>query len=539
MAFFDESAQPALIIIVGAGPLLGELIRLVGEYPDFHLAGILDPSPSLRGQFVNDIPILGWLTDIPRHVSHAVIGTPVAPNAFDRSSVYRLLQMRGLNIPILRSTSSVCENNVTLAAGTILMPGSCVKSYASTGINSIIGENSMIESSVTLADHHVVPADTTCDSSKPPLPRTAEEANLELAFIKPGSSIQDAMSRMNSSSLEILLVLDDQSSLVGSITDGDIRRGMLAGLDVGDPVSAIMNPRPVTARLDDSSSDMFRIMRDRSIRHLPVVDSRNRPVALRRLESLLDDMTGQNAVVMAGGMGTRLRPFTENLPKPLVPVGGKPILDHIMTRLRAHGIRNVVLSLNYLGDRIRSHIGDGQQYGTRVNYLTERMRLGTAGALSLLNPRPTQPFLVMNGDLITDMSFSRLLKYQREKNHAMVVCVRQHSIQVPYGVIDVKDGRVESIREKPVHRHFINAGIYALSPDCLEYVPTGKYFDMTDLITTLLEHGKSVGVFPIIEYWRDIGTPADLEAASAEQNVRDMEKTREQKPLETPQEAHA
>lgn len=509
--------RPEPLVIVGAGSFLGDLIRLAREYPEFTIGGILDPSPMLRGQFVEDVPILGWLGDIPNHVRHAVIGNPIHSHSFDRGSVFRLLQIKGIHFPVLKAGSCSCAGDVALQAGTVLLPGCTVESGALLGINVLVGNNCRIEARGVLADHQMMAPDTSLDSTCDGKKDAAGNSGAEAALAAGDEPIQTTMKRMNASCLEIILVVDERSRLIGTVTDGDIRRGILAGIDVDQPVSMIMNPSPVTVRLGTPGTDMLKLMRVRSIRHLPVVDSQNHPIGLERLESLVDDMSGCNAVVMAGGMGTRLRPLTDTVPKPLIPVAGRPILDHILSRLHAEGIDEVVLSLNHLGDQIRGHIGDGSRYGTRVNYLTERKRLGTAGALSLLRPRPLKPFIVMNGDLLTGLSFSKLLKFQHDHNYTMVLCVRQHSLQVPYGVVEIRNGEVASLREKPEYRHFINAGIYVLTPACLGHIPKDRYYDMTDLISTLVTLGERVGVFPIVEYWRDVGTHADLAAAMDEQ----------------------
>lgn len=510
---------PAPLVIIGAGSFLGDLINLVREYPEFSILGILDPSPILRGQFVQDIPILGWLGDIPNHVRNAVIGNPVHSPAFDRGSVFRLLKMKGVHLPILKAGTSKCSNDVILRAGTCLLPACTVSSGAQLGLNVLVGSNCQIASIGSLADHQTVAPDTIWDSTDVEKTAITSNPSAEAALATGDEPIQTTMKRLNRSRLEIILVADNDNKLVGTVTDGDIRRGILAGIDVDQPVSMIMNPNPVTVRIGTPGAEMLRIMREHSIRHLPVVDSGNHPIGLERLESLVDNISECNAVVMAGGMGSRLKPLTDNLPKPLIQVAGRPILDHILTGLHAEGIEEVVLALNHLGGKIRDHIGDGSRYGTRVNYLTERKRLGTAGALSLLRPRPRKPFLVMNGDLLTGLSFSKLLQFQRDHNYTMVICVRQHSLQVPYGVVEIRDGEVLALREKPIYRHFINAGVYVLTPSCLDHLPKDQYYDMTDLIGTLVSSGERVGVFPVIEYWRDVGTHADLAAAMAEQDI--------------------
>ena len=505
------------ILIIGAGSLLGDIIRLIRATGEYHVFGILDPSPSLKGQFVEDVPILGWLGDIPRHVNAAVIANPSTPNGFDRASVYHLLKAKGITLPVLQDPGSSCAAEVELRCGNILLPGSRIKTRASIGYNCLIGTNVIVESGARIPNHSLVLASTRESKESDGGAAQATPTSLDATLASEKESIKEIMRRINWSRMEIILVVNDRGALIGTITDGDIRRGILAGVDMGQAVSIIMNSRPVTVPLGTSLPEMLAIMRKRSIRHLPVVDSQGRPVRLERLEALVDSMTGgADAVVMAGGMGTRLRPLTDNLPKPMIPVAGQPILDHILGGLKRSGIEDVVLSVNYLGDCIREHVGNGRKHDLNVNYINEKQRGGTAGAISRLNPRPQRPFIVMNGDLLTDLNFATLLQFQKAHDHTMVMCVRRHAIQVPYGVVDIQEGCVTGLREKPVLEHFINAGIYVLKPSCIDLIPPERYFDMTDFVSLLLQRGESVGVFPIIEYWRDIGNIDDLKAAERE-----------------------
>jgi NDP-sugar pyrophosphorylase family protein len=504
------------IVIVGAGSLLGDVIRLLRETGDFNVFGILDPSLALKGQFVEDVPILGWLGDIPRHVRAAVIINPSSPSGFDRKAVYHLLTTRGIALPIIKAFSSFCAPDVDLHSGTVLLPNSKVKSNARLGDNCLVGVDAIVESFARIPDHSVVMAETRTQRDISADRLSTAPTSLEATLASEREPIKEIIRRINWSSMEIILVVNDKGALIGTITDGDIRRGILAGIDPEQPVSIIMNPRPVTVSLGASSSEMLTIMRQRSIRHLPVVDSQRRPVRLERMESLVDSMTGQGAVVMAGGLGTRLRPLTDKIPKPLISVAGQPILDHILSGLKKSGIEDVVLSVNYLGERIRSHVGDGQKYELNVNYINEKQRGGTAGAISRLRPRPKRPFIVINGDLLTNLNFTKLLQFQKDHDHTFVMCVRRYKMQVPYGVVDVQDGRVVALREKPVHEYFINAGIYVLKPSCIDLIPQDCYFDMTDFLNVLLQRGESVGAFPIIEYWRDIGNIEDLRRADQE-----------------------
>ena len=329
--------------------------------------------------------------------------------------------------------------------------------------------------------------------------------------------LKEVIRRMDWAALEIILVINKAGALIGAITDGDIRRAILAGISLDQPAEMVMNPHPVAVPQNTSREEMLAVMRRFSIRHLPVIDDDQRPVCLELLENFTDDIaTGQSAVIMAGGLGQRLRPLTATTPKPLLKIADQPIIDHILAGLRGNGIEDVVISVNYLGDHIRRHIGAGEGHRLKVSYVDERERLGTAGALSLLHPRPRHAFLVMNGDLMTNMNFTSLFRYQRKNRHDLVMCVRRHQIKVPYGVVDIENGKVRDLREKPVYDQFINAGIYIIEPHCLDLIPRGRYFDMPDLIRKIMDTGGNVGAFPIIEYWRDIGNPADFDRANHE-----------------------
>jgi NDP-sugar pyrophosphorylase family protein len=255
-----------------------------------------------------------------------------------------------------------------------------------------------------------------------------------------------------------------------------------------------------------------------------VVDNNNRPIRLEIRQSLFDDDAGRHgAVVMAGGMGSRMRPLTYKTPKPLLRVDGRPILDHILDNIRKCGLNEVVISVNYLADKIKDHVGDGSEHSLKVAYLAEKNRLGTAGALSLLRPRPRRPFLVVNGDLLTDMDFSKLLKFQKAGGYSIVMCVRKYKMECPYGVVRIQNEYITALEEKPVYEHFINAGIYVIMPSCIDLIPRNTFFDMPDLVNATLKSGGKIGAFPIFEYWRDIGTPDDLTSASIDRYKMNLE----------------
>jgi len=504
------------LFIIGAGVFLHDLIALAGTYPEYEIAGILDPSATLKGQNIKGIPVCGWLGDLPEGKISAMVGTPSVPGAFDREAVFQILIKRGVDLPIMLSNTSKQASDVILRRATILLPESNVQSGVGIGENCLLAPMSVIGEGINLPPHTVVmPEQKLLDSTRQNEPKL-QPKSLGATLSSKHESIQEVIRMINWSAMEIMLVTDENGALAGTITDGDIRRGILAGVDIGQPVSTIMNPHPISVPLGTSHHEMLELMQTHSIRHLPVVDNNRRPVRLEMLTTVLDNLKAQGAIIMAGGLGTRLRPMTSATPKPLLTVAGKPVLDHILENISESGIEDIIISVNYLGRQIREHVGDGRAYELNVNYLSEQKRLGTAGALSLLRPRPRRPFLVINGDLMTNMNFSRLLQFQHDHGYDLVMCVYKQKFSVPYGVVEISNGSVTEIREKPVHEYFINASIYTLKPECIDLIPFNEFFDMPDLVNKVLAKGGTVGAFPIIEYWRDIGTADDLNLAGSE-----------------------
>jgi NDP-sugar pyrophosphorylase family protein len=514
MEWAPEDMAPVPLAVIGAGPGFNELRQLLSGFPEYQVRAVLDPAVSLHGQEIQGLCVAGWLGDLPADIEAVVMNTPAQPGGFDREAVFRMLLRRRLVMPILCAPDVRRPEQLILRRGTLILPGAVIERGAVIGENCLIGCGAQIRSGAVLADHQVVPAGRV-QTAEGVEPGTADE-HLSGVLVREEEPIQDVIQRMNSANREIILVINEQKRLQGTVTDGDIRRGILAGIRMEQPVRMIMNQDPTVVPLGTAHDEMLTIMRRRSIRHLPVVDAANHPLRLERLEQIVDDMAGNGAVVMAGGLGTRLRPLTADTPKPLLPVNGRPILDHILDGLRESGIGDVVLSVNYLGEKIREHVQNGETHDLRVNYVSERERLGTAGALSLLRPRPRRPVVVMNGDLLTHLNFHHLLRFQQQHDYEMVMCVKLYTLQVPYGVVEIKDDYVTGLREKPVHEYFINAGIYVLKPSCIDLVPENRFFDMTDLYHAVTGRGGRVGAFPIYEYWRDIGRPEDLAAASGE-----------------------
>jgi NDP-sugar pyrophosphorylase family protein len=305
--------------------------------------------------------------------------------------------------------------------------------------------------------------------------------------------------------------------LVGTATDGDIRRGILAGIGLDHPVAKVMNRSPITAKPGISDEAALALMRRHSIHQLPILSADNRVVDVKLIDELTRASHAEHWVVlMAGGAGTRLRPLTDDLPKPLIKVGGKPILETILMNFIASGFVKFFISVNYKAEMIQEYFGDGSNWGVEIAYLREKVKLGTAGALALLPEKPRNPFVVMNGDLLTTINFQQLIKYHREHQATATACVLEHTTTIPYGVVEIAENEVVSIREKPAVKQFINAGVYLLEPVVFDYVEPNKPLDMPSLLNTLVQKGKTTVAFPLREYWIDIGRLDDLKRASDE-----------------------
>jgi len=336
----------------------------------------------------------------------------------------------------------------------------------------------------------------------------------------PTASIREAMACIDRNSKEIALVVDPQGYLLGTVTDGDIRRAILAAVDLDSPVNDLLenrackrNPRPVTAPLGTSEAELLRVMKQGFLRHIPLLDEQGRLVDLVLLRDLVKGgELSLQAVVMAGGFGNRLRPLTETLPKPMLPVGDKPLLELIIGQLRESGIRSVHVTTHYKGEVIEKYFGDGRGHGVEMNYVGEGEPLGTAGALCRLADC-SEPLLVINGDVLTSVDFRAMLNFHEEHAADMTIAVKQHDIEVPYGVIETNGVEITGISEKPIIRQFVNAGIYLLNPGVCGLIPEGQRYDIPDLVRRLLEEDYRVVSFPVREYWQDIGRLEDYERA--------------------------
>lgn len=309
-----------------------------------------------------------------------------------------------------------------------------------------------------------------------------------------------------------MLVVRD-GVLEGVISDGDVRRGLLRGVQLDDAVTTVLNRRPATVLRTADQDEVERLKSERGVRHIPVVDERGALVDLVGPGERLSVELTTPVVLMAGGRGQRLYPITKDIPKPMVPIGGTPMIEIILRRLRAQGFRRVHVSINYLGHVIEDHLGDGSALGLQIEYLHEQSPLGTAGALAQLDGRIDEPFLVMNSDLLTDVDLRRMLTFHRRAADGGTVGVREYIFEIPFGVVRVDGDTVVSLAEKPHHRELVSAGIYVLEPVALGLLEKDAYCDMPTLLAQLIETGRTIGAFEIHEDWIDVGRPEDLERA--------------------------
>jgi dTDP-glucose pyrophosphorylase/predicted transcriptional regulator len=337
------------------------------------------------------------------------------------------------------------------------------------------------------------------------------------AIISPDMIILEAMRIIDSSAIQISLVLDDEQRLVGVVTDGDIRRAILKGISLDQPVNLIMNRQFTSMPLGASSAEMLDLMKLKDLRQIPIVDECGRIVDLKIQEDLIPRVLKDNWVVlMAGGQGTRLQPFTDNCPKPLLKVGNKPLLETILENFIGHNFRKFYISVNYKAEMIEGYFGDGSRWGVTINYLREAERLGTAGALGLLPEKPEQAVIVMNGDVLSNVNLQHFLDFHQSHQAKASMCVWYYHFRVPYGVIKTEQHRLIGIDEKPIQRFFVNAGIYALQPEALDFIPKNTHWDMTDLFALLIKKGYETAAFPIHEHWMDIGCLDDFVQANNE-----------------------
>ncbi|WP_339261585.1 nucleotidyltransferase family protein [Lysinibacillus sp. FSL K6-3209] len=335
-------------------------------------------------------------------------------------------------------------------------------------------------------------------------------------LVNQNHTLLDTMKIIDDSSLQFAVVVDEEQHLLGTVTDGDIRRGILRGEGLDVTITSIMNPNPISARSGQKYHKYKQIMKSKMLKQLPIVDENNRIINILFTDNIETTLNKNTVVLMLGGLGTRLRPLTNDTPKPMLRVGNKPILETIIEGFKQYGYTNFIFSVNYKKEVIQDYFQNGEAFDVTIEYIEEDKKMGTAGALSLLKSRPTKPFFVMNGDLLTQINFDQLMQFHMEHDSVATMCVREFEYQIPYGVIETDGTDLVTIREKPIHRSFVNAGIYVLNPDVLDYIPQDEFYDMPSLFEKLIEENSKTSVFPIREYWLDIGQMDDFNKANNE-----------------------
>jgi len=326
------------------------------------------------------------------------------------------------------------------------------------------------------------------------------------------ASLRDAAKNLTESALRVVLVIDSSGKLLGTVSDGDIRRGLLRGLTLDNDVSEVLNKNPLVAPEGMSQSSIRQLMTVNRVQQVPEIDAEGRVISLHIwYELTTTENISNKMVIMAGGKGTRLRPHTENCPKPMLLVGGKPMLQHIIERARDEGFSEFLLSVNYLSHMIEDYFGDGGAFGVNIRYIHEELPLGTAGSLSMISMLVDDPFVVTNGDVMTDIRYSDLLEFHKRQESIATMAVRLHEWQHPFGVVQMDGLNIVGFEEKPVARSHINAGIYALSPVALQELNYGESCDMPTLFQRLQARSHKTIAYPMHEPWLDVGTPKELE----------------------------
>jgi dTDP-glucose pyrophosphorylase len=342
--------------------------------------------------------------------------------------------------------------------------------------------------------------------------------------LKPTDTLTTVIDYLTHEGMQIVLIVDGQGKLLGTITDGDIRRALARQLGMDTLAGEIMFTEPTTASVKDSRETVLRVMKNAKVLQMPILDTDGCVVDLETLQNLLTIKKLDTPVcLMAGGFGLRLLPLTNNTPKPLLKVGAKPILEEILTQFIKAGFHNFYISIHYKGDMLQKHFGDGKKWGVNIHYLHEQEPLGTAGGLGLLPKNlPDSKIIVMNGDLITSLDLKHVLQFHNEEGGVATLCVREYDFQVPYGVVKVEGNRVQGVQEKPVHSFFVNAGIYVLNSTLVKNIGKNCYLDMPKFLEQQIAKGDRVSVFPVHEYWVDIGCAEEYERAKKDMTGLDQ-----------------
>jgi len=328
------------------------------------------------------------------------------------------------------------------------------------------------------------------------------------------ATIRESLKVISEGNLQIAIVVNKKGKLLGTLTDGDIRRGLLKGLDINSSIKSIVYKKPLIAKENDSKDKVLKIALSKKIYQIPVVDKNYKVIGIHVLDELIGPKKKSNLVViMAGGRGMRLRPLTKNIPKPMLKVGDRPILQTIIEKFIESGYDNFVICVNYKSKVIIDYFGNGKKFGAKIEYIHEKIRMGTAGAVSLIKKKIKEPFFVINGDILINLDFEKMLNFHQEHNSKATMCIKEYNVKLPYGEVKVKQENIDTIEEKPEHKFFVNAGIYILNPKCIKLIPK-KFFDMTSLFKKMINKKEKIVSFPLGENWLDIGRSNDYDKAN-------------------------
>ena len=333
------------------------------------------------------------------------------------------------------------------------------------------------------------------------------------------ASIEEALKVIGDGAMQIALIVDKSDKLIGTLTDGDIRRGLLKGLDLKSSIKSIIFKTPTIAKESDTKEMILKLAISKKLNQIPIIDESGKVIGIQEISQLVKPSEKKNKVIlMVGGLGERLGSLTKDTPKPMLTVGNKSILDTIVESFKGYGYTNIVMCLNYKSEIIKDYFGDGSEFGVNIEYILEEKRMGTAGALSLLKDNLKEPFFVMNGDLLTNVNFEKIHEFYLSNNAQALMCVREYESQVPYGVINIENTKIVSVEEKPTQKFFVNAGIYMLNPKVLKYIPKNEFYNMTTLFEKLIDKDKNIISFPLDGYWLDIGRFEEYKKANEEYN---------------------
>jgi len=339
----------------------------------------------------------------------------------------------------------------------------------------------------------------------------------EKTIIPPSATIKEAIERIDNSGLQLAIVVGERKQLLGIVTDGDVRRGILRGLSLDESVQEIMNKKPKFLYEHDNWQNSYEFFKRTKLNHIPILNKNGCVKGIRFLDELTHHNHKNNwVVIMAGGIGSRLGPLTDNKPKPLLEVGKKPLLETIIESFIEQGFHQFYISVNYKAEMIEAYFGNGSRWGVNIQYLREKEKMGTAGALTLITETLEEPLIVMNGDIVTKVVFQQLLDFHNAYSPRATMCVREYDLKVPFGVVKLNLQRIVGLDEKPIHSFFVNAGIYVIEPEELSIIPQNSFYDMTSFYNDLIQKNKKIVAFPIREYWMDIGHIEDYKKVNGE-----------------------